>query len=241
MLLRCAVAALLATSACVTVDDVDEHGVPLDIPAAAVDHAPTIDVADDAEPEPPVTWTDHRPRPETDRLSTLEDGAIKVTIEQILANDLEPDGGRLVLTGLGYQAGGTVEQVENYLVFTPDPDFTGLAFYDYVVSDGRLPATGRVEITVLAVNDAPVAYPDRITVVTGTETVFHLAIDDIDGDALSVEILAAPAHGALSGVDDKYTYAPAAGFTGADQLTYRVSDGAAWSAPTTVDLVVMAN
>jgi hypothetical protein len=240
MLLRSAAAALLAMAACVTVDDEPVNELPLPRPAAPAD-GPALDVLADRLPPAPPSWTDHRPVPGPDHLSTFEDGDVKATIEQLLQNDLEPDGGRVVFVGLGVDAGGTASVVENRVVFTPDPDFTGDAFFDYVISDGRLMATGRVKITVLPVNDAPIAFPDSIRTITGAEITFRLDTLDVDGDPLSIEILSPPSHGFLSTAGDTCSYMPASAFTGTDHITYRVSDGTAWSDPTTIDLEVTPN
>jgi hypothetical protein len=50
-----------------------------------------------------------------------------------------------------------------------------------------------------------------------------------------------PAHGTLAlDSNGSFTYTPAASFAGTDTLTYRSSDGAATSSPTTVTLSVVA-
>ena len=129
--------------------------------------------------------------------------------------------------------------VERHVVFTPDADFAGVAWFDYVVSDGRLLATGRALVHVAPVNDPPVAYGDQVSVVAGDEVAFHLTAFDIDGDPLAIELLETPAHGALSGAaDDKYVYRADGGWSGTDRLVYRVGDAETWSAPVTVELVV---
>lgn len=238
MLLRCAAAALLAMTACVTVEDEPVDDLPLHVPAAEAD-APALDALEDQIPttvtETPVN---QRPWPGADDITTLEDGQVKVRIEQLLANDVDPEGGRVIFTGLGVVDGGEAHVDAGYVVFTPEPDFVGVGFYDYVISDGRLQATGRVKVHVLAVNDAPVAYPDEIRTVTGVPVTFLVAAVDIDGDALSLEILDAPAHGSLTADAEKLQYSPEPGWTGTDRLVYRVTDGAAWSEPTTIDLSV---
>jgi hypothetical protein len=239
MLPRTAAAALLALAACVTAEDeAPIEGLPLDIPAAEYDRPP----ADQLTENPPVTPEgprNLRPRPGLDQLATVEDVAVKVRIAELLANDVDPEGGRVVFASLGVASGGAPAIVDGHVVFTPEADFAGDAWFDYVISDGRLQATGRVKVVVEPQNDAPVAYPDRISVAPGVPAVFRLDTFDVDGDPLVIEVLSIPAHGALSGADDKYSYAAEPSFTGMDGMVFRVGDGAAWSEPVTVELEVM--
>lgn len=64
---------------------------------------------------------------------------------------------------------------------------------------------------------------------------------DPDADPLTFELLDPPAHGTLSDLDPatgRVRYTPAAGYSGPDSFTYRVSDGYAESAAGTVTLEV---
>lgn len=234
--MRCTAVALFALTACVVEND-DPDELPL-TPSAIEADAPAVDELADRVPATPPTATNRRPQPAIDVIATVEDNEVKIAIADILANDVDPDGGRIVLAGLGAHRGGTVVQIGAQLVFTPEPDFAGAGWFDYIVSDGRLRATGRVKVDIAAVNDAPVAYGDQISVVASTDTTFELTTFDPDGDTLAVEILEAPSHGALNACDDKYVYQPDPSFTGVDRLVYRVGDGAAWSEPVAIDLMV---
>jgi hypothetical protein len=62
---------------------------------------------------------------------------------------------------------------------------------------------------------------------------------DVDGNLLSVQIVTAPAHGAVVvNADRTVTYTPAADYFGADAFEYRASDGAASSPTVGVTLTV---
>ena len=62
---------------------------------------------------------------------------------------------------------------------------------------------------------------------------------DADGDALSAERVASPAHGTLYlSPDGAFVYVPHPGFAGADGFTYRASDGALRSGVTSVTVAV---
>ena len=103
-----------------------------------------------------------------------------------------------------------------------------------------------VTLTVIAVNDAPVAAGDafstaedtRLTVpapgVLGNDT-------DPDGNPLTAVLVTGPSHGSLTvNTNGSFTYTPAANFAGSDSFTYRASDGTATSTVAMVTLTVTA-
>lgn len=63
---------------------------------------------------------------------------------------------------------------------------------------------------------------------------------DVEGDALSYVVVTPPAHGQLSGDGPNLVYTPAPNYNGPDGFTFKVSDGAADSAETTVGIAVRA-
>ena len=111
------------------------------------------------------------------------------------------------------------------------------------MSDGTLdsnPAT--VTVTVTAVNDAPVANPDTATTAEDTPVTIDVKANDTDveNNTLTTVLVTNPANGTVVANAGKYLYTPKANFTGTDTFTYRVWDGAANSAPTTVTVTVTA-
>ena len=101
-------------------------------------------------------------------------------------------------------------------------------------------------ITITAVNDPPVAVADSGTTLEDTQLVVAapgLRANDTDVDtalaSLVASVVSQPAHGtAVVNGNGSYTYTPAANYSGADSFTYRVFDGAAFSAAGTVSLTV---
>jgi hypothetical protein len=93
-----------------------------------------------------------------------------------------------------------------------------------------------------AVNHAPVAVSDSVTVNINTTTdVDVLANDsDVDGNALSISAtgLTQPSHGSAAIVGNKVRYIPASGYTGSDTFTYKATDGSLESASATVSVTV---
>ncbi len=62
---------------------------------------------------------------------------------------------------------------------------------------------------------------------------------DADGDALTAQLISAPARGTLTlAADGSFTYVPEANFQGTVTFRYRVSDGTSTSEPVTVTIVI---
>ena len=236
-MLRCsAIALCILATACVV--DPDE---PTDDRPGPTADDPEPSRADDDRTTSTSTDFNQRPVPAIDQRTAVEDGVFKVAIDALLANDVDPDGGRVVFMGLGNHAGVSAIVVGREVVITPEVDRTGAAWLDYIVSDGHLQATGRINIDLAAVNDAPIAYADRYDVDVDHGVDIRLAALDVDADALAVVILEHPSHGVLTGSADKYTYVPAPGWTGTDRLVYAVDDGQVSSIAVDVELIVGAD
>ncbi|WP_234831013.1 DUF4082 domain-containing protein [Rhodopseudomonas palustris] len=65
--------------------------------------------------------------------------AATFTAAQLLANDSDPNGDILTISGVGSASGGTVSfnSQTNVVTFTPTPGYTGPAMFGYAISDGR--------------------------------------------------------------------------------------------------------
>ncbi|MDV7214236.1 Ig-like domain-containing protein, partial [Azotobacter beijerinckii] len=105
--------------------------------------------------------------------------------------------------------------------YTPAANFTGTDSVDYTVTDGSLTDVGTLTIAVGPVNDAPVAADDAVTATEDTPFSSSIALDandsDLDGDSLSVvagTFITAQGGSITLAADGRYTYTPAANFTG---------------------------
>jgi len=164
-----------------------------------------------------------------DNVTTQED--VPVTIRP-LENDSDQDKDVLKIEEVGNgQHGKAVLAADNSVTYTPNPNFFGSDSFSYSISDGRGGyATGAVRVTVVSVNDPPLAVADSAVVDPGTPVTIDVLVNDsdADGDALRISgIAAGPSHGSASIQSGGILYTPQAGFYGTDQLTYRVSDGQA--------------
>lgn len=82
------------------------------------------------------------------------------------------------------------------------------------------------------------AIPQNVTTPYQTPLTITLSGREISGLPLTYEIVEQPRGGALTGTGPNLTYTPAADFTGADALTFRVSNGTATSRPAQVMITV---
>ena len=115
-------------------------------------------------------------------------------------------------------ANGTtsVNTANGVVTYTPALNFNGLDQFSYVVSnsEGVISSLTMVSVTVLSVNDAPVAANDTAIVGEDSTGVIDVLLNDsdVDGeseiDASSVVISVPPTHGQAEVADGKITYTP---------------------------------
>ena len=130
-------------------------------------------------------------------------------------------------------------------VYTPAADYSGADSFTYKASDGAADSNvATVSLTVTAVNDAPVAVADSYSVLkNGTLNIAApgvLANDtDADSDPLTAIKVTDPAHGTLTlNSNGSFSYTPTAGWSGADNFTYKANDGTAYSNAVVVNITV---
>lgn len=127
--------------------------------------------------------------------------------------------------------------------YTPKTGYCGSDTFTWRANDGQANSgTATVTITmVCAVNRAPVASNQAVTVAKNVGKSFVLAATDPDGDALSYSLTTGPMTGAsLTGAPNAgWTYTPATGFSGSDSFTFTANDGAATSNVATVSLTIV--
>lgn len=188
-----------------------------------------------------VNPVNDKPTALDDAAATLEDTAVTINV---LTNDTDVDGDTLTITTVTTPTNGLATiNPDNTVTYAPNANFHGLDSFAYTISDGHSEMdTAAVVITVMPVNDAPVARDDGT--VTEAETAVTIAVlandTDVDGDALRVENVTQPLNGtAVINPDQTITYTPAAGFYGDDSFTYTISDGQGGSDTAIVLVTVM--
>jgi hypothetical protein len=169
-----------------------------------------------------------------------EDAAVNV---DVLGNDADVENQTLSVTAVTQgTSGAVVINGGNDVTYTPAANFNGSDSFTYTISDGNGGTdTATVSVTVLPINDSPVAADDGAS--TDEDIAVTIAVrandTDIDLDSLAVTAVTQGSNGTVvinGGLD--VTYTPAANFNGSDSFTYTVGDGNGGSASATVNVTV---
>jgi CshA-type fibril repeat protein len=173
-----------------------------------------------------VTPVEDAPDANPDSATTPEDTPVVIPV---LANDSDPDGQPLTISGTPTAPNGTVTvNPDGTITYTPNDDFTGTDTITYTVTDpDGNEATSTVTVTVTPVNDAPEANPDTSTTPFNSPVTFAVLGNDtdVDGDTLSILGLPTSPDGTVVvNTDGTLTFTPTPGFTGAAVVTYTIVD-----------------
>ncbi|MGB5596671.1 MAG: Ig-like domain-containing protein, partial [Crocosphaera sp.] len=157
------------------------------------------------------------------------DQNVPVTID-ILANDSDVDGDSLIISHVTQADHGTLNlNSDNTITYTPNLHFNGTDSFTYTVDDGKgATDTATVILTIVPVNDAPVANNDLANTPEDTPvTIDVLANDsDVDSDVLIIFGVTQAVNGNITiNSDNSLTYTPVLNFNGSDTFTYQVDDG----------------
>ena len=192
-----------------------------------------------------VRDTNNPPTPTDDAATTPEGTAVTV---DVLANDDDPDGDALTVTGVSQPTSGasTVASGGAAVRYTPGPGFTGTDTFTYTVADGDgAAASATVTVTVTEVTGPPTAEDDAYetvqdeALVVGAPGVLENDSDP-DGDPLTAQLVTSVSNGTLDlRPDGSFTYTPSAGFLGTDAFTYQAADAARLSETATVTITVV--
>ena len=170
-----------------------------------------------------------------DTYSTNEDTKLEITAANgVLKNDNDEEGDPLTAVLTKTTNHGT-------LTFNPDGGFTympGLNYngsdtFSYIANDGKDNSIEAVvTITVLPVNDPPVAAPDVATTNEDVAVAISVLANDTDVDDVlkgsMIIIVTNPTHGiaVVNTSTDKVTYTPSPDYFGNDSFTYKLKDPA---------------
>ncbi len=188
------------------------------------------------KPQPPAAFDDS--------FSVPEDTAATVSLPGVLGNDRSRAESGLSAILVSTTAHGVLTlRTNGALSYTPARDFHGIDVFAYSATDGtRVSEPAIVAITVLPVNDPPVAVDDRATFSRLVPVKLDLAANDFDVDGVvvpsSVTIVSSPQQGRVTvGSGGQIIYTPGKDFEGKDSFTYVIWDElGARSSPGTVYL-----
>jgi hypothetical protein len=229
---------------------VAEYGVP--VPADILTAAPpaTVNVTSAAggTHELQVTVVESAPPVANDDAATTDEDTPLIGFD-IVANDTDADGinATSVIITSSATNGLLLNNGDGTVRYIPNANFNGSDSFTYTVRDnlGLLSNLATGTITVIAVNDPPVANNDTAAT-EGTIPVTIAVLDndsDVDiasnGDVLSVSVTTPPANGsAVANTDNTVTYTANAGYSGVDTFVYTVTDNASATDAATVTVNV---
>jgi len=151
----------------------------------------------------------------------------------------DPDGDPLHYLIISGPTHGTLSGSGPEFVYLSELNYSGSDQFTFVVSDGALQSNqATVNITVAAVNDAPVADDLSYTTQAGTPVNITLTGSDQEGDPITFLVVSLPSHGTFTGGEPNLVYTPEAGYIGADAFTYKANDGRLDSPTAVVSIMV---
>ncbi|TVX93463.1 Ig-like domain-containing protein [Paenibacillus agilis] len=125
--------------------------------------------------------------------------------------------------------------------YIPNNNATGSDTIIFKVNDGTvdsLPAI--VTVTIVAVNSAPVADDDTLSVTEDTPKAGKVTATDIDGDSLIYSVLDNPKKGTVTfDASGAFTYTPHTNATGTDSFMFKANDGTVDSNPATIAVAIV--
>ena len=183
-----------------------------------------------------------------DLLETTEDAALVFNVAALFTNDTNQSGNPLHWSLMQAPAHGSLNvRAGGVLAYVPDADFHGTDEFLYRVNDGLADSnSARVTITILSVNDAPVAVDEPYSLDEDTALEIPapgiLGNDpDADGTSPSAVLVDLPAHGSVTlDASGRFVYQPTENYHGADRFTYRAFDGTLFSNLATVSFTIAA-
>ena len=150
------------------------------------------------------------------------------TLIDVLSNDSDIEGDTLAINSVDVPKNGSAIIEDGKIRYTPNSNFNGNDTFLYEVVDARgAKSYGEVNVTVVAVNDAPIANDDSVQTPYETKVIIDVLSNDsdIDGDSLSIKSLTLPKNGSVSIENGKIEYTPNSGFSGEDNFSYIIDDG----------------
>ena len=118
------------------------------------------------------------------------------------------------------------------VTYSPRANYSGLDSFTYTIkdNDGLVSNTATVSITVIPVNDPPVADDETERTNEDTDLVIDVKVGDTDSDGTidprTVVIITNPRNGTVrvNASTGKVTYSPRANYSGPDSFTYTIKD-----------------
>ncbi|WP_298836631.1 Ig-like domain-containing protein [uncultured Roseobacter sp.] len=216
------------------VDAIDEPDAIEQLPDVEADDADDFEPFDDGELQPDLSE-----EPPVFTFTGFEDASEDDAITGVI--DVEGGVGELTYAlGTPPGSGSVTVGSDGSFDFVPAPDFNGTETFTFSVSDETGATTEAIVIvTVLPVNDDPVAADAAATVPEDGILIGTAPASDVDGDVLVFSVVSGPSDGEIALLSDgTYSYTPDTDFAGTDSFEFRVTDPAGATSQGTVTFSV---
>ena len=210
-------------------------------PAGNVSTPATVTIVVAAVNDPPIASDDTGPG-----YTTPEDTPL--TTPDLTVNDTDVDHGVdpvSVSLVTGPSNGAVIDNGDGTVTYTPNPDWSGTDTFTYTIADpdGAISNTATVTVVVTAVNDAPVAGNDLLTVDMGAAgTTADVRLNDTDTEAGPLTVVAVSNGTNGTTIDNgngTITYTHDGTPTLSDTFTYTIADSGGLQATATVTVTVV--
>lgn len=193
-----------------------------------------------------VTPVNDAPIAQNDAYTMNENAVLTISAPGVLANDSDADGNPLTSVLISGATNGVLSlNADGSFSYTPNTNYNGTDTFTYYANDGTVNSgVAVVSITVLPLNDPPVARDDQYSTLEDTALMITapgvLANDtDPDDDPLTAILATGPTNGVLAlSSNGGFIYTPNTNFNGVDAFTYRADDGVTYSTVATVTITV---
>ena len=162
------------------------------------------------------------------RITTKEDVKVNIVLK---AYDQDENGLNFIINQEPLKGKAIIiDSIQGIVSYYPDKDETGDDVFSYVVKDNEnaVSEPAYVTISIIGVNDPPVAINQTFTINEDTPSSSILKASDPDNDELTYILVESGLKGAVSITDPKtgeFVYSPNQNAFGIDSFVFKVSDG----------------
>jgi Bacterial Ig domain len=170
-----------------------------------------------------ITVQNRAPNAVSDSGSSLANTPITI---DVLANDTDPEGQALNITGSSNGSNGTVTCSSSGCTYTPNANFVGTDSFTYTISDGNGgSATGTVTVVISAPTIMANSDEATLSVAAGTTIEIAVTANDVGTGIVVTNTSNGPLHGTASFSGTSVTYVLTdLTFTGDEVFTYTITD-----------------
>ncbi|MEZ8071813.1 tandem-95 repeat protein, partial [Vibrio kanaloae] len=173
------------------------------------------------------------PVPQDQQFSVEEDGTLIFTDADLLTGATDIEGDNLTVEGVTYDGGDGIltNNGNGTYTFAPNENFNGDVNFGFDVSDGTDTVSANIDVSVTAVDDAPVsgdlAYSiDEDGSIRLSQEQLLSQASDVEGDDLTASSLTVDGDATVVANDDgSFTITPDENFNGDIDISFDISDG----------------